>query len=134
MIGVKDISELYLLDGLRRWGAVVSMPDAVGLEYSTDKGFHVTELLATDSLSWNELQTTDFMNEEQKATFDSNRGEEQRRHVTGLVLTRNVGEKEQKITILGDADCLSNGELSWLRRGCASFEFYSCSESILLVV
>ncbi|WP_018338624.1 Gldg family protein [Butyricimonas synergistica] len=123
MIGVKDISELYLLDGLRRWGAVVSMPDAVGLEYSTDKGFHVTELLATDSLSWNELQTTDFMNEEQKATFDSNRGEEQRRHVTGLVLTRNVGEKEQKITILGDADCLSNGELSSARRGVRASNF-----------
>ena len=113
---VETIDKLYQLAGLRYFGSVISMPDAVGLEYTRGRGFNVTEILTTDSLTWNELQTTDFMNEEQKATFDSTSGEVQKKYVTGLALTRNVGEKEQKIMILGDADCITNGELSTSRR------------------
>ncbi len=33
-----------------------------------------------------------------------------------VALSRNVGDKEQKIIILGDADCLSNGEISISRK------------------
>lgn len=113
---VETIDKLYQLAGLRYFGSVISMPDAVGLEYTRGRGFNVTEILTTDSLTWNELQTTDFMNEEQKATFDSTSGEVQKKYVTGLALTRNIGEKEQKIMILGDADCITNGELSTSRR------------------
>lgn len=120
---VKNIDNLYQLVGLRYTRAVISMPDAVGLEYTLDKGFDVTEILSTDTLTWNEMQTTDFMNEEQKATLDNGSGEVQKKYVTGLALTRKIGEKEQKITILGDADCIANGELSSSRRGVRASNF-----------
>ena len=120
---IKNIDNLYQLAGLRYFGSVISMPDAVGLEYTLDKGFNVTEILATDTLAWNELQTTDFMNEDQRATLDNGSGEIQKKYVTGLALTRKMGEKEQKITILGDADCIANGELSTSRRGVRASNF-----------
>ena len=36
--------------------------------------------------------------------------------MTALALSRKVGDKEQKIVILGDADCISNGEISISRK------------------
>lgn len=120
---LKSIEGLYQLANLHYFGSGISMPDAVGMEYSLDRGFDVTEILATDTLTWNELQTTDFMNEDQRATCDNGSGELQKKYVTGLVLTRDTGEKEQKIAIFGDADCITNGELSTNRRGVRASNF-----------
>lgn len=89
----------------------VTMPDAVGLEYSTDKGFAVTPLLVTnDKGSWIEYETTNFIDE--KVVLNPEAGEVEKMNVTGLALNRKMGDKEQRIIILGDADCISNGEIS----------------------
>ena len=105
---------IYVYDELRKRNRVVTMPSAVGLEYNTDKGFEVTPLFVTDSASWNETETTNFIDDTVK--LNPAIGEIQKQYTTGLALTRKVGNKEQKIMVLGDADCISNGEISISRQ------------------
>ena len=83
------------------------MPSASALTYGEDKGFKLTPLFETDSLVWNELQTTDFVDD--SVSLDVASGEVQQKYITSVALTRQVGEREQRIIILGDADCISNG-------------------------
>lgn len=63
--------------------------------------------------SWTEMQTTDFIDE--IPTFDETTGEIGGPVLTGLAITREIGEKQQRILVLGDADCFSNGEISTRR-------------------
>ncbi len=71
--------------------------------------------------SWNELQTTDFIDE--VATFNPEDGEAIGSITLALALERKVGNKKQKIMILGDADCFSNGETSRFRKGIEAQNF-----------
>ena len=50
-------------------------------------------------------------------------GEMQKSYATVLALSREINNKEQKIMILGDADCISNGELSMHRRGISASNY-----------
>lgn len=103
-------------------------PGAVGLRYVEDCGFKVYPLVVTSAEGvWNELQTTDFINEQPEYNPES--GEEQGSIPTMLQLTRMVGEKEQRILIWGDADCISNGELTTHREGIKSSNFSVITES-----
>ena len=97
------------------------MPSVSGLEYTTDKGFKVIPLFKTDSLVWNELQTTNFVDD--TVTLDVKSGEVQKSYVTAIALTREVRNGEQKVMIFGDADCISNGELSTGRKGIRASNF-----------
>lgn len=91
--------------------AQLVMSGAIGLEYSTGKGFDVTPLFVTDaSKSWNELQTKNFIDE--VPTLNTDSGEKAKAYTTVVGLSRKVGNKTQKIIIMGDADCLSNAELN----------------------
>ena len=81
----------------------------------------MTPLFETDSLVWNELQTTDFVDD--TVTLDVASGEVRQKYVTSVALTRSVGEREQRIMIFGDADCISNGELSMGRAGVRSANY-----------
>ncbi|MCE8953305.1 Gldg family protein [Bacteroides thetaiotaomicron] len=103
------------------FGYTVTMPDAVGLAFDSSKSFHVSPVIVTDSLCWNELQTTDFLDE--KPQFNPETGEKQGIIPTILALDRKVNGKEQRIVITGDADCVSNGEMSKSRNGYASTNF-----------
>lgn len=95
-------------------GSVVTMPGCAALEYTTDKGYDVKPLLVTQPKGvWNELETTDFIDD--TVRLNSSIGEIEKAHVTGLALSRRVGAKEQKIIILGDADCISNTEFKMSR-------------------
>lgn len=89
---------------------MITTPGVAGLEYREDKGYKVTPLFVTDSLTWNELETTNFVDD--TASVNSKIGEVQKSYATALALTREVCGKEQKVLIFGDADCISNGELS----------------------
>ncbi len=60
--------------------------------------------------SWNELKTKDFIDD--VAVFNPEQGEAGGAITMALALERKLGSKNQKIMILGDADCFSNGELS----------------------
>lgn len=109
-------------------GTRIVTPSVCGLRYSTDKGFDVTEVLATKSKGvWNELQTTEFI--DSKLTKDSLSGELEKSYPVMLYLTRSVNNKEQRIIILGDADCISSAELSKKRAGIKASNFTLITES-----
>ncbi|SEW02062.1 Gldg family protein [Chitinophaga arvensicola] len=90
----------------------LTMPGAAGLSY-TDMGYQVTTLFRSDSSSWNEMETTNFIDD--SVICNPKAGEIQRSYPTVLALSRKVNGKEQKIMVTGDADWLSNGELSTRR-------------------
>lgn len=105
----------YIFADMLRREKVVTMPSTTGLEYSTDKGFDVVPLFVSDTLgSWNELETINFVDDTVK--LNPSIGEVERSYVTALALSRQVGDKVQKIIVLGDADCISNGEFSRQRK------------------
>ena len=93
---------------------VAVMPTAAGLEYSTDKGFDVIPLFMSDSTCWNELEYTDIVDKE--IVYNPAVGEVQKSYPLALALSRKMGAREQKIVVLGDADCLSDGELTRNRK------------------
>ncbi len=114
--------------GLRRNDYRIIMPGAVGLAWADTTAFHVTPMLTTPAQgSWMELQTTDFV--DYKAVLDTLTGEREAAVPTMLRLTRQVGDKEQRILILGDADCMSNGELTTERYALNGSNFSLITES-----
>lgn len=106
---------VYYFDAMRAQGYCVTMPSTSGLVYEGNKGYQVIPLFETDSLVWNELQTTDFVDD--SVTLDVTTGEVLQKYVTSVALTRQVGEHEQRIMVFGDADCISNSELGRGRQG-----------------
>ena len=95
--------------GLISW---ISQPSVAGLVQTEDKGFDVKPLLTTRMDVWNEVETTDFIDD--TIRLNPAVGEVQQPYNTVVALSRQVGAKEQRIILTGDADCISNGEL---RRG-----------------
>ncbi len=116
---------------VQRKGAIC-MPGAVSISYKEGNDFKYIPVLVSDTVkdiaqldsvgSWNELQTTDFVDDVPK--YDSKKGETLGVHTTALALTRKFGEKEQRIMVLGDADCFSNDEFSRSRKGIKANNFY----------
>lgn len=116
----------YWFNQLHLYGYGIAMPSVVGLEYTEDKGFKVTPLLMSpEKGSWNELETVDFV--DTKVVLNADAGEVEQSYPTALALTRKMGDKEQKILIVGDADCVSNGELLKSRPGINAFNYYLIS-------
>ncbi|MCI6413529.1 MAG: ABC transporter, partial [Butyricimonas virosa] len=94
------------------------------LQYTPNQGYDVKPLAMTlNKNSWNELETTDFLDGE--LSINEKIGEKEQSYPVILSLTRMKGEKEQRIIITGDADCISNGELANRRNGiyAANFSF-----------
>lgn len=110
---------------LRERNQVVTMPEVVGLDYTgaREKGFTAIPLLVADSSGvWNELETTDFVDDTVRMNPDI--GEYEIPNIpTAVALQREVGQKHQKIIILGDADCISNGELNRRRKDVPAANF-----------
>ncbi|HBG41376.1 MAG TPA: ABC transporter [Porphyromonadaceae bacterium] len=95
-------------------GGKIAMPSVGGLEIIGNSGYRVTALAETQATGyWNELQTTNFSVE--TPSFNPPTGEIESAIPTILALSKEVGEKGQKIIIMGDADCISNAELSMNR-------------------
>lgn len=93
---------------------VISMPGAMGIKTGIENKFRTYPVLCTDTTSWNEIDTEDFINE--KATCRE--GTEIRQsYSTMIALTREGSEREQRIIVIGDADCISNAELVKTRQG-----------------
>lgn len=106
----------------------IVMPGAVGLSYMTDKGFRVIPILVTNPVgAWEELQTTDFIDDKPEINPES--GEKEQQLPLMVYLTRKVKDKEQRILVLGDADCISNGELMTNRSDVDASNFTLITES-----
>ena len=99
----------YDFGTMRRYRMVMSTPSVAGLEQIADKGYKVTTMFKTDTIGvWNELETTDFIDD--TIRLNPAIGEVEKTYSTAVALSRKVGDKEQKIILTGDADCISNGE------------------------
>ena len=111
-----EICELaYVFEGLLEKNRCITMPGCTGLTYSKDKGFQVIPMLMSDTVgSWNELETMNFIDD--SVCLNPVIGEVEKSYPTALALSRKIGDKEQKIVILGDADCISNAEVSIYRK------------------
>ena len=105
----EDLGNLsYMVDALG--GRVITMPGCVGLKYEQKPGFTITPLLMSETRGcWNEVETTNFIDEEAK--LNVNVGEVEQAYPLALALSREIAGKQQKIVILGDADCMSNAEM-----------------------
>lgn len=115
-------SMIYHWENIVAFGQSITMPSVAGLEFTPVKGFRMTPLFVTDSLVWNELETTDFVDD--IPTLDSQKGEIQQSYVTSMALSRQINGREQKVVVFGDADCISNGELGIRRGGIRAVNFY----------
>lgn len=92
------------------------MPGALAIEQTADKGYELIPLLTSrDTASWNELGTTDFINE--TPILNPTKGERAGSKTTMMALQREQAGHQQRIIVMGDAECISMGELTNRRRG-----------------
>ena len=102
-------------------GNKVTMQGAVWVKATDEKGFTPLKLFASADNSWNEIHTTDFANT--VASYDPSKGERQGAKTVAMQLTRPREDGTQKILLMGDSDCFSNGELTRQRYGVMSSNF-----------
>lgn len=90
-------------------GAVAAFNGSVGLAYSTDGPYKKTPIAVSNGrTSWNKLGAFDLKD---KISFDPVKDKKASIPVA-LAVTRQLANKEQKIMVFGDADFMSNTELS----------------------
>jgi ABC-2 type transport system permease protein len=97
----------YQLQEIRVGRGQVAIVNAAGLAPVEEKGFAITTVARTDSVTWNEMETTHFTDED-TVRLNPAAGESMGSRAVIVALSRQVGEKEQKVILSGDADCLSN--------------------------
>lgn len=90
-------------------GAMVMLPGVAGLAYQHTGPYKKQPILISNiKLSWKKTGTFDLKD---KIVFDPSR-EQKASYPVALAITRNVAKKEQRIMVLGDADFMSNVEVS----------------------
>ncbi len=116
------LSEMPALNEISKDGYKITMPNAVGINADNVTDFEYRELLLSPEGGWNELQTMDFVNTE--AAPDSLSGESVGPKVVSAMLERKrEGTDEQRILLIGDADCFCNAELTRDRYAVSSGNF-----------
>ena len=107
----------------------VSMPGCVALtSFDNDYGFQYTPILETNAKGvWIEKEQTDL--EESPVQCNASAEEKEQTYITAYALSRQLKDKEQRIIISGDADCISNAELTLSREGYTSGNFNMIIES-----
>ena len=119
--GLKFSPTFALVDS---YGYRITATNAAGIRQIADKGFHYVPIVAVDSTGhWNELQTKDYVNETPE--FNPEKGETEANGMPIIsLLARDLGDKkQQKIFIMGSADCISNGEFMKGRNGITSANY-----------
>lgn len=113
----------YHFGMLRSYRYGVVMPSVAPIDSIADLGFTRTTILSSDTLNtWQERVTTNFVDD--SVHFEPALGEAEGPFPLAIGLQRKVGDKEQKIVLLGDADCISNGEITRTRTGINAFNYY----------
>ena len=111
---------------MRQYGFCFALPGCTGLEIQK-KGFGITPVACVgDSFSWqvNRLYAEDAL----KGLNHPGPAEGKVLPVI-VALDRKVGDKEQRILVAGDADCISNAELTRARQGVKTANFTLATES-----
>ena len=108
------------------------MPGTLGIQQTENKGFSFVPLVVTDSTGvWEELETVDFV--EDTVQLNPEVGETEKSWTTVAYLQRMQNQKDQRIVVLGDADCIGNAELGKRRTGFRSANFTLITESFRLL-
>lgn len=93
----------------------VTMPSACGIETIAPTGYEIEPLIVTAEKGvWNEKTTTNFIDE--VPSFDPSEGEVEKSYDLMVYAKRYVKGKEQRIFVIGDADCIGNGEITMRRK------------------
>ena len=98
------------------------LPTTTGIEMVGQKGFAMIPILKTDTLVrelekredrsyrvWNELESLNY--EDEPLIYNPAAGEVAKEYYPAVALSRKLGEREQRVVIMGDADCISNGDI-----------------------
>jgi ABC-2 type transport system permease protein len=110
------------LQGLRKLEGVVTMPGTAPLSVTPAQGFKAETWLTSDTTgSWNELETTNFIDD--SAMLNTGAGERSEPFPVVVALSREAKGKTQKILVTGDADWISNAELGAQRYEMKAFNF-----------
>lgn len=113
---------------LKERGYRFAFPGTTALSWEKTADFRMAPLvLSNASRSWNELETTDFR--DNLPTINPAMGEENGTYPLVVSLTRQKGEKEQRILVFGDSDCISNGELKMPREDLRTANYSLVMES-----
>ncbi len=109
-------------------GYSVTSVGTMGIVQVADKGFQVMPMIVTDSAGcWLELETKEFFTE--TPVFNADKGEQYCSNMPIIsILAREINNKLQKIVVLGNADCIGNGELLKSRKGISPVNFGFISE------
>lgn len=111
-------------------GLKVSMPTAAAIDYMLDSEWDAVPVLATPGTEcWNEVETTDFssISGASELSADTAAGEFRKAHSLAMAMSRKFNGKEQRVMVLGDADCLSNVEMSTPRKSFRAMNQYFCT-------
>ncbi|WP_418992501.1 Gldg family protein [Alistipes sp.] len=110
----KDFRELELR---------VSMPGCVALtELDNDSGFRRIPLFQTEETgAWIEMEQADL--KEGPVACNPSAGEREGRYITAYAAERQQRGRRQRVIVTGDADCMSNAELTMQREGYRSGNF-----------
>ncbi|MEG0500227.1 MAG: GldG family protein, partial [Rikenellaceae bacterium] len=108
-MGIKGMANMIA----RRY--CVTMPSTCGIETIGFKGFELEPLIVTaDKGVWNEMETTNFIDD--TPTLDKSKGEIEKSYDLMVYAKRYINNKKQRVFIIGDADCISSGEISITRK------------------
>lgn len=111
-----------VFEALRQDHSTVAMSGAAGLTYEEHGMYSIGPVLITDEKNtWNRPGGPGP--DTGKLAYDPLRGDDRRQATLALALTRKVGGRQQKIVVLGDADCISNAELARTNAKTANFSF-----------
>lgn len=106
---------------------------AVITDKAASKGFDIHCLATTDTLStdttrvWNEINATDFSI---RPEYNPELGERLLdRAPVAVAMKREIGEREQRVVVLGNADMIANGELLMSRSGVNAANYCLIMES-----
>lgn len=87
----------------------IILPGAAALVKVKDNDFTVTPLLEAKKGTWN---NADAINPDEIVEDSVKSAKTTEIYYTAFALTKNIGEKEQRILVFGDADWFSKGELN----------------------
>ncbi|TCD03943.1 Gldg family protein [Pedobacter psychroterrae] len=106
----KDNAPTQLTMNNPKEGMPVAMSGASALIYRFEGGFKADTLLLSPPTGWNKYGNIDAAASE--LSFDPSSGDTKGSYPAAVILSRSIKGKWQKIFIAGDADFMSNAELS----------------------
>lgn len=106
----KDFTPEQIFGVAPEQAVAVAMPGAAGLDYQKTGEFEADTLLLSPPQGWNKTGQIDLTSTEVK--FNAAEGDKKGVFPLALALTRQLNGKEQRIFVAGDADFMSNAEIT----------------------